>query len=890
MTENILIQFDSDVKGITTATDAVDQLATADKELASEFVKTNKAIKDRDSALSKSNSALSEYTQKIKGAEKAAAGAFGTKGLKEFEKAINNSTNDVKVLDATVKLAKKNLDQFKPGSKEWAEFNDQIEKGETLLKALEVVQKTSNKEFKNFKTEVREINEALQKMEEAGLETTDAFTQLATRSAQLTDQIGDTQERIRALASDTANIDAVVEGVGLMASGFQFAAGAEALFGDESEEVQKVLVKLNAIMAITQSIQQAQNFLRGQSILRLKAEAAYNAVLAASTRATAATYATLGITVNGTSFAFKALRAAMITTGVGALVVGLGYLVNKMMELSESTKTEAEAQEELNQKMADFKEKLDAVFKSNPAEVARSGRLKAIEREIKLLEAQGGKEKQLADLRKEKADIEIRSSMARQATLAEFTDVQAEEAEKQKDVANELAVQAINDARKVAEKQKDEAEKAAEKKKEIAERNSRALFDIEERRLQGEAEILNRSISETSAQLMFARLAFLTSYISKEQEVLRVQMRAELSNRNLTGAERANIEDKYNKQIEKLTQDSEGRKLGIIRDNQNSMREAWAESYQKAEENRKADEQRQKEKEDAEIERQDAMVEAAINRSKRLREAEIEETRKTEEAKQRIRQLAMQTVDNLLQIVSQNNNARIEGEIARITELKDKKIITEEEATNRIRGLRRKAAADEKKMALFSALLSQSQAVLAVLADKTIPAVIKPFVLAATIAQAVSQIALIASRPLPQLYRGTKKAKEGIYRTGELGQELLWHKGQAQLLGKRGEEVNYIPEGARVFNAVETADILKNMPHMNFDLPTMAPLPKWAENSMSNTVINHIDTKAIGEELRTALKELPSYEVNIDKSGIHVIAKEGIDKTEFINNKYSFKR
>jgi hypothetical protein len=256
-------------------------------------------------------------------------------------------------------------------------------------------------------------------------------------------------------------------------------------------------------------------------------------------------------------------------------------------------------------------------------------------------------------------------------------------------------------------------------------------------------------------------------------------------------------------------------------------------------------------------------------------------------AVQSIQQNAQQTLLNIGELLIQNNSARYNSEIAQIDDLKNRKIITEEEAAKRTKAIRLRAAKEEKEMALFSAFLSQGLAVLSVLRDPTIPSAIKPFVIAATIAEAVSQIALIASRPLPQLKSGTKKAKEGVYRVGEIGQELMWHKDTGfEMLGKRGEEIKYVPEGARVFNAVETRNIVTAMAVPSYSIPSMAGLPKGAERGIGNI---SIDAAAIGKEIRDAIKEIPGVDVKINEHGISVIAKKGLDRTQYLNNRYTIK-
>lgn len=247
-----------------------------------------------------------------------------------------------------------------------------------------------------------------------------------------------------------------------------------------------------------------------------------------------------------------------------------------------------------------------------------------------------------------------------------------------------------------------------------------------------------------------------------------------------------------------------------------------------------------------------------------------------------IAEIANATLGTLFNSLSTSQAANYQAELAAVQDMEDRKIITKEAAAKRQKAIRRNQAAEEKKLALFEAGLNFSLALSKAIASAAFPKNL--FAIAFATFQGLAQISAIASRPLPQLWKGTKKAKEGVYRTGELGQELMWHKDTGfNMLGRRGEEVNYIPEGARVFNHIETIDIMRNF-------TPMATIPKGFEGQMMGTVINNIDAKEIGREVRAAIKEMPRHDIRIDKTGIHVIAQEGINKTEFLNSYYSSRK
>ena len=88
--------------------------------------------------------------------------------------------------------------------------------------ALEVSLKDStNQGTQTAKQRLRELQKALTEMALAGQDGTEAFREMEIEAGKLKDQIGDTSQRIKNLASDTKNIDTFVAGIQGIAAGFQ---------------------------------------------------------------------------------------------------------------------------------------------------------------------------------------------------------------------------------------------------------------------------------------------------------------------------------------------------------------------------------------------------------------------------------------------------------------------------------------------------------------------------------------------------------------------------------------------------------------------------------------------------------------------------------------------
>ena len=179
-----------------------------------------------------------------------------------------------------------------------------------------------NKSGKSLTAQLRGLKGELAALEIAGQEGTDAFNQLLISAAKLEDQIGDTRDRVKILASDTFKFDAAVGATQALASGFELAQGAAALFGSESEDLQKAIVKITAATAVANGVQQIATLVKEESAIK-------TAVLTAATGA-------YNVVVGTSTGALKAFRIALAATGVGLLVVGLVALIENFDKVKDA--------------------------------------------------------------------------------------------------------------------------------------------------------------------------------------------------------------------------------------------------------------------------------------------------------------------------------------------------------------------------------------------------------------------------------------------------------------------------------------------------------------------------------------------------------------------------
>lgn len=160
---------------------------------------------------------------------------------------------------------------------------------------------------KDLKQVIRDAtNEAL-KFKEGSAE----FAKFANIAAQAKDKLGDVRQQMAALDPDQKAQSFLKLGNAIV-GGFTAAQGAAALFGASTEDVQKALLKVQSAMALLQGFKAIEEGVQAFTVMR-------GAIMTV--------IASLG-----------AMKAAMITTGIGALVVGLGLLISALNKLDEATK------------------------------------------------------------------------------------------------------------------------------------------------------------------------------------------------------------------------------------------------------------------------------------------------------------------------------------------------------------------------------------------------------------------------------------------------------------------------------------------------------------------------------------------------------------------------
>jgi hypothetical protein len=349
-------------------------------------------------------------------------------------------------------------------------------------------------DVKPLKKQLREATQELQVARQKYGEFSSEAVQAAQKVALIRDEIEAANEAAQ-LFDPGKRFQALTTAASTAAGGIAAVQGAMALFGGESEEVEKALLKVQGALALSQGLSQLKDI--GKVTEQLKIS--FRGLGASAKSATSST--------DGLTKSTKGFGKAIIATGVGALVAALGLLIANFDKVKEVMMKLFPVFEELGKFISglitgftDFigltneaERNLEALGKSN--EKLNDD----INNKIKLLSAQGGKEKEIYDLRRQQINNELALLQQTSKVKGELTD---EEQKRQKELLTENAVEAANFYKFQGEQEKAAAEKskaAAEKAK--AEADKRRALELEAQGILEDAklEMLDKRQQEEAA-------------------------------------------------------------------------------------------------------------------------------------------------------------------------------------------------------------------------------------------------------------------------------------------------------------------------------------------------------------------------------------------------------
>lgn len=242
---------------------------------------------------------------------------------------------------------------------------------------------------KTLKQQLREMTNELQGLEPG----TQRFNDLSIAAGQLRDQIADTNAVINATAGSVGeNLGNALSGVaGIGIGAFQGIASAQALFGSESEELQKTLVKLQALAGLSEAVKS----LGGLKDTMTNVKAAFTAATAGSQLFNTATVAQ-AVSTGTATVAQRIMNAVMNANPIFLIITGITALVGAFALFSSSAEDAAEKQKRLNEEQKRHDEQIErSLTVLQKQRELKAGGSVDIENEIKLLKAKGANDKEI---------------------------------------------------------------------------------------------------------------------------------------------------------------------------------------------------------------------------------------------------------------------------------------------------------------------------------------------------------------------------------------------------------------------------------------------------------------------------------------------------------------
>ena len=179
----------------------------------------------------------------------------------------------------------------------------------------------TEKSVGNLKTQLRQAQNEVNALSEKFGATSKEAVNAAKKAGELKDRISDAKALTDAFNPD-AKFKALTASLSGVAGGFAAYQGALGLVGIESKDLERQLLKVQSAMAISQGLQSV-----GESIDSFKQLGAVIKNTSVAQKVLSATTAAYTFVTQASTTGLKLFRAALIGTGIGAIVVGLGLLI-----------------------------------------------------------------------------------------------------------------------------------------------------------------------------------------------------------------------------------------------------------------------------------------------------------------------------------------------------------------------------------------------------------------------------------------------------------------------------------------------------------------------------------------------------------------------------------
>lgn len=261
----------------------------------------------------------------------------------DSEKTIKGLREEIKSLKTQLESAEIGSEQFTEASKALAEAQNELKTAMTATKATvenadgsynALVQTMSElkKEWRATADEVKR-NELGQQIDNINTQLKELDASVGNYQRNVGNYAESFSEAMKSQQEETevtrAKLESIQKVASGLASGYAAVQGAMALMGVENEKLEKTFVRLQAAIALAQGIGGLKDLVEGIGSAKVAFKGAITGV-------------------NTFITGLSGMKAAIVGTGIGALVVGLGMLIQYFMSLEDEVEDSRTALEKLN--------------------------------------------------------------------------------------------------------------------------------------------------------------------------------------------------------------------------------------------------------------------------------------------------------------------------------------------------------------------------------------------------------------------------------------------------------------------------------------------------------------------------------------------------------------
>lgn len=290
----------------------------------SSFLSSAKTIRE---ALGRITQALNDNQSELEKLDK----RYNDLEIKSKDALRAGREGELRTIEDTKKVILGEIAVRKNLAKELQDLGDKLNAKNEKLKDSHIRTGQAANATQTLRGRIRDLKEEMARLVDQGIDQqSDAYRRLTAELGRLQDIQGDIARQGNILSNDQANYQGVIAGISGVSGALSAATGATSLLAGENENLQKVMTKVQSVMAITIGLQQVSQALNKDSAFMLVTVRKAKELLAA----TELKFATaLGIS----NVAAKALMATL-TLGLSVAITGVVLLIDKLISKTKEAK------------------------------------------------------------------------------------------------------------------------------------------------------------------------------------------------------------------------------------------------------------------------------------------------------------------------------------------------------------------------------------------------------------------------------------------------------------------------------------------------------------------------------------------------------------------------